>query len=102
MNNRLQKKCFIAATSFHLALMGMLLFGSAFFNREETIENRPLLEFIPMITTDEQRSGGGSPTAAPPPPPVRQQPQPQPEQPRVEPPPARQPEVTPEAAKPQR
>jgi hypothetical protein len=40
MNNRLQKKCFIAATGFHLLLVGIVLFGSAFFSSNEKANDR--------------------------------------------------------------
>lgn len=82
--NRLQKKCLVAASGFHLLLVVILVVGPAFLSRNDQVEDLPLLEFIPVITTDEQVSGGGSPKAAPPPPQV-QPPKPQPQPPKPTP-----------------
>lgn len=105
--NRLQKKCLVAASGFHLLLVVILVVGPAFLSRNDPVDDLPLLEFIPVITTDEQVSGGGSPKATPSPPQV-QPPKPQPQPPKptpqtpksqpvatVEPPKVRTPEPTP-------
>lgn len=78
--SRLQKKCFIGATGFHLLLLLILVIGPAFFVADK-VDDSPVLEFIPMKLTDEKLSGGGSPAPAPPAP----QPQPPQPQPQVQP-----------------
>ena len=86
MNNRLQKKCFIAAVGFHLLMFVILLVGPAFLSSSKKADERPLIDFIPLKTIDEALSGGGNPNARPPTPaPQPPAPQPQPQQ-RVEPP----------------
>ncbi len=78
MNNRLQKKCIIAATSFHLLLVLILLVGPAFFSPDSKRERTQEIDFVPAILIDDILQGGGSPkggqTAPPPqkndPPPV--------------------------------
>lgn len=98
MNNRLQKKCFIAAAGFHLLMVMILLVGPAFLSPSKKADERPLITFIPAITIDEALSGGGNPNARPPSPqPPAPQPQPQqqvePPAPRPQPPaPVQQPE----------
>lgn len=84
MNNRLQKKCFFAATGFHLLLLTILIVGPAFFLSERKAEDLPMLAFVPQKTIDEALSGGGSPQARPPAP---QPPTPQAEEPAPAPPP---------------
>src|SRR5438874_3029510 len=56
--NRLQKKCFLASAGMHLLLPIILVLGSALTPREKPQEAQ-VLEFIPMITTDDKVSGGG-------------------------------------------
>lgn len=87
--NRLQKKCFFAATGFHLLLLVILFVGPAFLSSRDKSDDSPVLDFIPMKTIDAAFSGGGNPNAKPPPP----APQPQP--------PAPQPQVAPAAPQPQ-
>lgn len=72
----MQKKCFVASTGFHLLLLVILFVGPAFLSSRDKNDNLPVLEFIPMITTDKPFSGGGNPNANPPPAPV---PAPQPQ-----------------------
>ncbi len=70
MSNRLQKKCVIAATSFHLLLMLILLVGPAFFSPDSKREKTQEIDFVPAILIDEALQGGGSPKGgqtAPPP-----------------------------------
>jgi len=84
--NRLQKKCFFAATGFHLLLLVILFVGPAFLSSNPKGEDRPLIDFVPLKTIEEALSGGGNPNARPPetapPPPA---PQPQPPAPRPQP-----------------
>jgi len=84
--NRLQQKCFVAATGLHLLLLVILFIGPAFLSSRDKADNMPVLDFVPMKTIDAALSGGGSPIAKPPPPaPQPQPPQPQP-QPQIIPP----------------
>lgn len=90
--NRLQKKCAIASAGFHLLLVLILLIGPAFLSSKSKFDSMPVLEFVPLATTDEMISGGGNRNAAlpppAPPPPVVQPPQPvpPPPQPKAAPP----------------
>jgi TonB family protein len=93
--SRLQKKCFLGATGFHLMLLAILVIGPAFLSREK-VDDSPVIEFIPTILTDEKLSnpGASAPRPAPQPqpqaevqpPPPQPQPQPvrQPDPPKVE------------------
>ena len=83
--NRLQKKCFVASTAFHLSLALILLVGPGFLAANKQAEDRPPINFVPRETIDELLSGGGSPNARPPQPqpPAPQPPAPQP-QPRAQ------------------
>jgi TonB family protein len=86
--SRLQKKCFIAASGFHLLLLLILMVGPAFLaaHTKKPVEtDLPVLEFIPLDLTDKPFSGGGTPNVTPPPPA----------------PPAPAPQVTPPAPVPQ-
>lgn len=77
--NRLQKKCVVASTGFHLLLLLILFIGPAFLSSpDKEAENRSLLDFIPVKTIDEALSGGGNPNARPPEPAPQPQPQPTP------------------------
>jgi protein TonB len=88
--NRLQKKCVVASTGFHLLLLLILFVGPAFLSSNQKADDRPLIDFVPLKTIDEALSGGGNPNARPPAP-LPQPPAPPPEikpaVPRVEPPP---------------
>jgi len=77
--NRLQKKCFFASAGFHLLLGGILLIGPAFLTSQPKPEDAQIINFIPLVTTDEKVSGGGSPSGGNPPP--RQAPDAQPPKP---------------------
>ena len=84
--NRLQKKCVIVTTGFHLLLLVILFVGPGFLSADKP-ESFTMLEIIPQITTDLNMQGGGSPEAKPPPPappapPVAQPQPPTPEQPK--------------------
>ncbi len=95
--NRLQKKCFIASTGFHLLLGLVLLVGTGFLSSRKPPEDRPPSRFIPAKTIDELFSNPGAGSPAP----QSQPPAPLP-QPQVQPtPPPSQPQVrTPEPPKP--
>ncbi len=91
--NRLQKKCVIVSTGLHALLVGILLFGSAFFNSQPKDEARPLLTaFDPSMINDLLTKGGNPnvavvpPSAPPPQAQVRQAEAPKvPDPPRVKP-----------------
>ena len=74
MTNRLQKKCFIASTGFHLFLLMILLFGSAFLSSDKPRPDLQMLDVIPVKIIEAPFVGGGSPNVKPPPP--ADQPQP--------------------------
>ena len=91
MMNRLQKKCLIATAGFHLLLVLVLVFGSAFFTSRPKPDDAQLLDVIPANLIDAAFNSGvkAAPTPAPTPQPVQQPPTPQPPQPKpvVTPPP---------------
>jgi len=68
---RLQKKCFVASTGFHLLLALILVVGPGFFAPKSTMEDPPTLNFIPDTVIDGASRVGGQnkSTPAPPPPP---------------------------------
>jgi periplasmic protein TonB len=92
--SRLQKKCFIGATGFHLLLLALLIVGPVFLSPGES-DPTPMLEFVPVDTTEAQVSGGGTPlppTPTPAPPAAQSSPtQPEVQQPAPQPPPQRDP-----------
>lgn len=97
--SRLEKKCFIGATGFHLLLLLILIVGPAFFLADK-VDDSPLLDTIPSKTIDQLLSGGGNPQPAAQQPPPQAQPQPQVQPPVVQPQPqvvqpVRQPEPPP-------
>ena len=88
--NRMQQKCFVASTGFHLLLVLILLVGPAFLSSKSKSDNLPILDVISGKTIDDLFSGGGNPLAKPPPPdplpkpaPQIAQPTPPPERPKV-------------------
>ena len=93
--SRLQKKCFIGATGFHLLLLALLIVAPAFLSPGES-DPTPVLEFVPIDTTDAKVSGGGTPLPPTPTPtlPTAQLPPAQPEvqKPAPQPPPQRVPD----------
>jgi TonB family protein len=95
--NRTQKKCLVATAGSHLLLLVILVVGPAFLSSHDSVEDLPVIEFVPMITTDKPFSGGGNPNANPQPP--TPQPPVQQEQPQVVRPVAKPPTRT-ETAKP--
>ncbi|HWX19748.1 MAG TPA: cell envelope integrity protein TolA [Candidatus Binatia bacterium] len=67
----MQKKCLIVSAGLHSLLVVILFIGPAFLAPKNKPDNLPLLEFIPLMTTDAMASGGGTQNAhsAPPAPP---------------------------------
>lgn len=92
--SRLQKKCFIGATSMHVLLFVVLIVGPGFFSKDDPIDESDVLTFVPLMATDSARSGGGTPQPSNPTPPApkvptppkpqvqEQAPQPEPPKPR--------------------
>ena len=64
--NRLQKKCVMATTGFHLLLLVILFVGPAFFWSREKPDDTPVLDMIPANLVDTATTGVQS--AQPPPP----------------------------------
>lgn len=64
--NRLQKKCVMATTGFHLLLLVILFVGPAFFWTREKPDDTPVLDMIPANLIDGASTGVRS--AQPPPP----------------------------------
>ena len=93
--SRLQKKCFIGATSVHLMLFVVLIIGPGFFSKDDTMDESDVLTFIPLMATDSARAGGGTPQPSNPTPPAPQVPTPTTPKPQVEEqtPPPEQPKV---------
>ena len=75
--NRLQKKCVMATSGFHLLLLVILLVGPAFFWSREKPDDTPVLDMIPANLVDSATTGvrGAEP---PPPAPTVVPPQPTP------------------------
>jgi TonB family protein len=84
--NRLQKKCFIATAGFHLLLLLILVFGSAFFTPRPKPDDSQVLDVIPANLIDAAFNSGVKGAQAPPPTPIPPTPKP------VVTPPAPQPE----------
>jgi outer membrane biosynthesis protein TonB len=85
--SRLQKKCFIGATSLHGLLLLALVVGPGFFTAKE-MPSEPMIEIITDRATDAINPNPGTPGSsqgAPPPPPVTPPPQVQQRQPTPEP-----------------
>ena len=96
--SRLQKKCFIGATSMHVMLFVVLIVGPGFFSKD-TVDESDVLTIIPLMATESGHAGGGTPPPPAPPTPVVQERTPAPAPPRVQetvrqpdPPPVRQPQ----------
>jgi TonB family protein len=71
--NRLQKKCVIATTGFHLLLLVILFVGPAFFWAREKPDDTQVLEMIPANLVDSVTTGvqGAQPPPTPTPPQVK-------------------------------
>jgi protein TonB len=95
--NRLQKKCVLATTGFHLLLLVILFVGPAFFWSREKPDTTPVLDMIPANLIDSATTGMQNAQPPPPAPAVvtPPQPTPQPPTPQVE-----KPVVTPPAPTP--
>ena len=82
--NRLQKKCLIATAGFHLLLVLILVFGSAFFVHHEKPDETQMLDVISSTTIEAKLNSGvkaaqlPAPTPVVPPQPTPTPPQPQP------------------------
>ena len=65
--NRLEKKCFVAATGSHLLLFCLIVFGSAFFvSKKEKVPSDFKMRVVPSKLIDAAFSGGGGdPTVKP-------------------------------------
>ena len=63
--NRLQKKCLIFTTGFHLLLLLILLVGPGFFKDKTTEDDMPVLTIIPDISTDANKNSGVKGAEAP-------------------------------------
>lgn len=82
---RMQKKCLIATAGFHLTLLLILVFGSAFFTEQPKPDDSQALTVIPANLVDAALNSGVKSAQPPPPTPVPKPPEPQP-QPAPEPP----------------
>jgi len=75
--NRLQKKCIIISAGFHLLLALIVVIGPAFASSKSETIDLPVIDFIPIVTTDDKVSGGGNPNGRlPEPPPQAAPPEP--------------------------
>lgn len=87
--SRLQKKCLIATTGFHLLLVLIVVFGSAFFVSHSKPDESQILTVIPTTLIDAAFNSGVQNAQPPPPSPVQPpqpvQPAPQPPQPKPDP-----------------
>ncbi len=97
--NRLQKKCVLATTGFHLLLLVILLVGPAFFWSRERPDDTTVLDMIPANLVDSVSTGVQNAQPPPPAPAIVTPPQPTP-QPPMPAPPVVKPEVTPPAPTP--
>jgi TonB family protein len=79
--NRLQKKCLIATAGFHLLLVLILVFGSAFFTRQTKPDDSQVLDVIPANLIDAAFNSGVKAAPPPAPTPVVQPPPPAPQSP---------------------
>jgi TonB family protein len=97
--NRLQKKCVLATTGFHLLLLVILFVGPAFFWSRQKPEDTSVLDMIPANLVDSATTGiqnAEPPPPAPAPTPVVTPPQPTTPEPKpvVQPPPTPEPTLT--------
>ena len=76
--NRLQKKCVMATTGFHLLLLVILFVGPAFFWAREKPDDTPVLDMIPANLVDAASTGVQNAQPPPPAPAVVTPPQPTP------------------------
>lgn len=64
MMERTQKKCVLASFGVHCLLCVLLLVGPTLLRSKEVADNSPILDFIPLKTTDDAIQGGGNPNGA--------------------------------------
>ena len=102
--NRLQKKCLIATAGFHLLLLLVLVFGSAFFVSNSKPDETQVLSVIPANLIDAAFNTGVKNAQPPAPTPIVKPPEPtpQPPQPKPEPKPEPIKPPDPEPVKPQK
>jgi TonB family protein len=63
--NRLQKKCVIVSAGLHLSLLLILVVGPAFVSEKKSqVDDMPVLNFIPLSTTDAKVSNPGERASA--------------------------------------
>src|SRR5437764_1347037 len=84
--NRLQKKCFIAATALHALLLGILLFGSAFFVPSQKTDTQQVLKAYDPTMINDLLTTGGNPNVSAVPPSAPAPAPPAPPAPQVQPP----------------
>lgn len=79
--NRVQKKCVIVSAGFHLLLFSILLIGPAFLapSDKQVPDDLQLINFVPVMTTDDNAMGGGNPKASVPRAEPNRPPQPRPQ-----------------------
>ena len=74
--NRLQKKCLLATTGFHLLLVVILFVGPGFFTSKPKPDDTQVLDVIPANLIDAAFSGGVKNATPPPPTPIVKPPEP--------------------------
>lgn len=84
--SRLQKKCFIGATSMHVLLLLALVVGPGFFTKPEA-PSTPMIEVITLTATDAINSNPGTSGSSQPPPPTPKPVVVEQKQPQADPPP---------------
>ncbi len=101
--NRTEKKCFYTSAATHFTLLTLLFLSPALVLTKKSDLNRPVLTFLPSITTDMMAVGGGNPAVQQPPAKAAallpEQPPPAPVQPNQESEAKPEPPVTPKALK---
>src|SRR5262245_45359448 len=64
--NRLQKKCVIVSAGMHLSLLLILVIGPGFVpSKKSQLDDLPIIDFIPLKTTDAMVSNPGASASAP-------------------------------------
>ena len=63
--NRLQKKCLVATAGFHLLLILVLVFGSAFFVSHAKKDDPTMIDVIPAKLVDDALKSGVQNAQAP-------------------------------------
>lgn len=90
--NRMQKKCLIGSSGFHLLLLVILLVGPAFFSSDRKLDDSQVITMVDLgKLTDGPTTIGGKPSLPPPAPEPTKPAPPAPQPPQPEPP-APQPE----------